>query len=293
MAQKKLLHDVVIDALKLHAEQKPPALKRPTGKRTLVVGSGNAYATGRILFREEDAVFADEGQYPIALERSKGIDGAMVISASGRKHAPRIVADLKGRGLETYLLTCTAESPAAALLDDDHVTVTRSVPEPITYNTSTYVGMILAKTQEDPAEILQYIETQVQPRIIDMTGFEAFYLIVEPRFDVQREMFLTKFDELFGPRLNGRCYTTEQTIHAKTLVEWEKELFISLGFENRLFGADGARLNIPLPEGAGDAAAVAVGYYVIGHIQEQFPPWFMQYADAYQERQPELFEQLH
>lgn len=289
----KLLSEVVMDALVLHAEQKPPRLKRGRGKRPIVVGSGNAYETGRIIFRDADAVFADEGQYPLVLARTPTIDEAVVLSASGCKHAPDIVKDLLGRGLETFLVTCNGESKAAKLLDEAHVTVTRSRPEPITYNTSTYLGMILAKTQEDPARIRRHIENEVEPRLGDMTAFSAFYLLVEPRYDVQRSMFITKFDELFGPMVNGRCYTTEQTVHAKTVVPWEKELFISFGYENRIFGHPSARLNIPLFDGAGDAAVVAIGYYVIGRIQQQFPPYFMENADRYSPLQPQLFQQLH
>ncbi|HUU09206.1 MAG TPA: hypothetical protein VM431_01550 [Phycisphaerae bacterium] len=293
MAQMKLLSEVVMDALALHAEQKPPELKRGGGRRPIVVGSGNAYETGRIIFRDADAVFADEGQYPLALERTPTIDEAVVLSASGGKHAPGIVKDLLGRGLDTFLVTCNGESDAARLLDEAHVTVTRSLPEPITYNTSTYLGMILAKTQEDPARIREHIENEVEPRLGDMTAFSAFYLLVEPRYDVQRGMFITKFDELFGPRVNGRCYTTEQTVHAKTVVPWEKELFISFGYENRIFGHASARLNVPLFDDAGDAAVVAIGYYVVGRIQQQFPPFFMENADRYKALQPQLFQQLH
>ncbi len=59
------------------------------------------------------------------------------------------------------------------------------------------------------------------------------------------------FDELFGPMLTGRCYTWRQTLHAKNVVESERELFISFGYDNELFGHEDARLNIPLPPNAG------------------------------------------
>jgi hypothetical protein len=101
-------------------------------------------------------------------------------------------------------------------------------------------------------------------------------------------MFMTKFDELFGGRVNGRCYTSEQTLHAKTVVPWEKELFISFGVKNEDFGTQ--RLDVPLPQKAGFVAMVATGYYVIGHIQRQKPPWFKQHADEYARIQKALFE---
>jgi hypothetical protein len=43
-------------------------------KRPLVVGSGNAIATGRIIFDTKDAVYADEGSYQGKLEAIKSID---------------------------------------------------------------------------------------------------------------------------------------------------------------------------------------------------------------------------
>jgi hypothetical protein len=42
-------------------------------------------------------------------------------------------------------------------------------------------------------------------------------------------MFLTKFDELFGPLMSARMFTFEQTKHAKTVVASEPELFINQG----------------------------------------------------------------
>lgn len=282
MPSKKDLHEVVIDALELHARSRLPQLQLGSPKRRLVAGSGNAMAAGKIIFADEDAVFADEGQYRSARQRVPGIDGAVVISASGQKDALGIVGFLKEE-VETYLLTCNGDSPAAQLLPKDHVVVTPRNPEPITYNTSTYLGMILAKTGEEVQPILDHIEREVEPRIpSDLTKYDAFYLIVEPEFDLVREMLLTKFDELFGPMLTGRCYTWRQTLHAKTLVQSEKELFISFGYDNELFGHEDARLNIPLPPNAGYAAMTAIGYYVIGHIQAQFSPWFKSNADTYE-----------
>jgi len=282
MPRKNDLHEVVIGALKLHGSYRLPALRLGTPKKRLVVASGNAFATGKIVFADEHAVFADEGQYQRALQKIPGIDGAVVISASGQKDASGIVSYLKER-VETYLLTCNGDSAAAQLLPKDHVVVTPRNPEPITYNTSTYLGMILAKTGEEVMPILDHIEGEVKPRIPpDLTKYNAFYLIVEPEFDLAREMFVTKFDELFGPLLTGRCYTWRQTLHAKTVVQSERELFISFGYDNQLFGYEDARLHIPLPQGAGYAAMIAVGYYVIGHIQSQFSPWFKWNADRFE-----------
>ncbi len=283
----KDLHEVVIDALNLHADAPLAAIALPPASRRIVIGSGNALPTGRILFGDEPAVFANESMYPEALRRDAQIDSAVLISASGAKHAPTVVRDLLARGIETHLLTCSADSPAAELLPPGHVHVTRSQPEPITYNTSSYLGMILSKTGESPRKIERFLRSEVAPLVPDMGEFLAFFLIVPPAFDLVCEMFTTKFDELFGGRLNGRCYTCKQAMHAKTVVQWEKEFFIGLGYNNRSFGI--SRLNIDVPAEAGFATLIAVGYYVIGRIQAQFPDWFKQSAAQYEALQQSLF----
>ena len=121
---------------------------------------------------------------------------------------------------------------------------------------------------------------------------DAFYLIVEGRFNVIKEMFTTKFDELFGPKITGRCYTVEQTLHAKTVVPSDREMFISFGYKNDVFGNEVARLNIPLFEGASHGAMISIGYYLIGKIQSQFHPWFKENAEQYKVLQPQLFERI-
>ncbi len=291
MVQIKDLHEAVIDALKLHSSCELPVLKLGNPERRLVVASGNAFAAGKIIFQDEDAVFASESLYKDAFKKSP-VDGAVVISASGKKHAPLIIAWLLKNNIDTYLLTCDKNSEAAKLLNNGHIFETKHIEEPITYNTSTYMGMILAKTGEDPEKILDYINNKVDPLIPDMTGYNSFYFILESGFDLLREMFLTKFDELFCPMVYARCYTVDQTLHAKTVIESEKELFISFGYENNIFGKENARLNIPLPKDAGPAALMAVGYYVIGKIQSQFPPWFKENAERYAVLQVELFKRF-
>lgn len=290
MADPRSLHEVVLAALEFHERAGQSALKLPKANRRLVVGSGNALPTGRIIFRGDDAVFADEGQYVQVLDRIPAIDSAVLISASGDKDAPGIIDTLKSRGLETVLITCTERSPAAGKLNRDHVVATPSCPEPPTYNTSTYLGMIICATGERPARILEHIQRVVAPAIPDdLSRFQAYYLMVQPRFDSEREMLLTKFDELFGGRINGRCFTDRQTAHAKTVVPWDKECVISFNCESPAFSHKRERLRVPLFDGAGDAAMVAIGYYVIGRIQEQNPPWFFDNIDDYSARQGDLF----
>jgi len=286
MRVMKNLNQVVLDALDLHASYRLPRLNFGHSRLRLVVASGNALPTGCVMFQGESCVFADEGQYENVLRANPKVDSTVVISASGEKHAPIIVKALLKRRLPTHLLTCVGTSSAARLLPAKQVFVTRKNEEPITYNTSTYLGMMLARTREKPARIKQHLLGRVKPLIPNFRKYSAFYLMVPAEFDLVRPMFITKFDELFGPRVVGRCYTLEQTLHAKTVVPSDKELFISFGVENRYFGTQ--RLAIPLPTKAGFVAMIATGYYVIGHIQQQFPPWFMRHADSYARFQKSL-----
>jgi len=85
------------------------------------------------------------------------VNSAVVISALGEKHTSVIVGELLKRQLRTHLLTCIGTSSAARLLPPGRVIVTRKNPEPITYNTSIYLGMMLAGTRENPARIKQHL----------------------------------------------------------------------------------------------------------------------------------------
>ena len=292
MSKYKGLSDVVIDALKLHSSYKLPMIKLGKPGNRLIVASGNAVPTAKIVFNHSVTIIEDEGQYQIVLKENKSIKTGVVLSASGTKHAPIIIKDLLKRKINAYLLTCDKTSPAAKLLPKSHIVETKSNVEPITYNTSTYLGMILAKTREDPTKILNHIQKRVKKSLkVDLKNFKSFYIIIPPEFDILKEMLLTKFDELFGGKVNGRCYTSEQTKHAKTVVPSKDELFISIGFENKIFGDKSARWNISLFKGADFASIIAIGYYAIGLIQKNKPPYFMKNAEKYSKIQKEdLFD---
>jgi hypothetical protein len=284
-SQIKDLDEVVIGALELFMRERPPKLEIPDFRRPLVVGSGNAIAAGKILFREKDAVFADESTFKQKLDSIQGIDGAVLISATGGKHAPIIAKELRKRKIQIILLTNNPEAPAKQLVSQTYVFPKQ--PEPYTYNTSTYLGMVLAKTQEDPKKILEHIRKLKIPQ--NLGEYDAFFLIVPEGFDAVRRMFLKKFGELFGPMVSGRAFTLDQAKHGETVIESDKELFISFGEKNRLFGT--RRLDIPLPKNPGYGAMLAIGWYVIGCIQKQHPPYFKDSIESYCKRASKIFGQ--
>lgn len=280
MIKKEKIIDLdacVINALNLFIRNGVPNLEPIYFKRPIILGSGNAFITGKILFEDTDAVFADESDFIKKLDSVKNIDGAVLISASGSKHAPIIASELKRRNIKTILFTNTKNSPAENLVSKTYVF--EKNPEPYTYNTSTYLGMILSKTKENPKEIIDAIDSIKKLIPNDLSKYKAFYIIVPNEFENIREMFWTKFDELFGPMIAIRVYTVEETKHAKTLIGYDLELFISFGYENKIFGSK--RLNIPLQNNFSYGTLMAVGYYVIGQIQKSNPQYYKENIEKY------------
>jgi hypothetical protein len=281
---------VALAALELFETIDLPTLDYNQFKRPLVVGSGNAAVAGKLLFDDVDAVFADESSYIQKLSAIPTIDGAFLISASGSKHAITVSTDLKQRGIPTVLLTNNADAPAREIVGSENTFVFPKNREPYTYNTSTYMGMLLAKTNEDVNLLSDFIKAEVLPRVpADLSTYDAIYFIVPEVFTEMREMFQTKFNELFGPKLMARVFTLEQTKHAKTVIPIERELFVSFGVENVLFGKPEHRVFIPLPEGADYAAMMAVGYVFVGQIQKQFPQYYKERVEAYCRETSEAF----
>ena len=290
------LDECVLEALKYLTPQRLAqsrvSLEKVMEKysRPLVVGSGNAGFTGRIVFADKDAVFADESTYKHALRTIKAIDSVILVSASGGKHAP-IIADYLARRkkkLPLILLTCNKRAKAKKYVDT--MIPFPSRPEPYTYNTSTYMGMILAKTKESTRKILRHIkdvDAALEQHPTSFANYDAFFLLVPERFDLIREMLKTKFVELFGRRVARDIFTWEQAKHATTLVENDTELFISFGNKNRFWGKH--RLHIPLPDKADYGAMMAVGYYVIGKIQAQKLPWFKNSVSSYCKKAKQWF----
>ena len=281
----------VLGALELFAEIDVPTLDLNVFKRPLILGSVNAFRVGQVLGNDHSgAVFANESNYQESLERFSDIDGAIIVSASGSKHAIDMAKKTAQKGLTTWLITNNENAPAKEFIDSKHVYIFPKNREPYTYNTSTYMGMLLGKTGERAESIHTFIREQIEPCIPDnFARYNAFFLIVPSQFEIMREMIVTKFDELFGPQLVGRAFSFEQTKHAKTIIPSDTELFISFGEENTMFGNPDQRLHIPLPDSASFGAMMAVSYYVIGYIQKQFPPYFKDNIIAYTKQATEIF----
>lgn len=286
------LDEVVMGALAFLALATIPRLDVHAHARPLVIGSVNALSTGRLLFREIDAVFADEGEYETVFARTRGIDGVYLISASGSKHAVDIAKRMSAHLVPVYLITSTENAPAAQFLEGERVFVFPHIREPYTYNTSTYLGMLLGAGAESPLDILTFIERDIAPLVpTTLRQYTSYVLTVPPEFGPVRAMFETKFDELFAPVVTGRSFTSEEIKHAKIVIPSPTQYFFNLGVENTLYAPFETQLHVPLPAGLGPIALLAVGYYLIGRIQREHPAYFKQNIRAYTEHAQAVFGQ--
>ena len=272
------LSTCVLAALELFTDQGLPKIKIPRYKKPIIVGSGNAIATAKLLYGNKDAIFADENNFKQALKRKP--DGAIIFSASGEKHASIIAKYYKDKKIKTTLVTCNPNSSAGQILGKKNVVLTKKNREPYTYNTSTYLGWVFAQSRENPLKILKFIQTKIAKKISKNIGKYSGYLLVTPEnFALGNKLFETKFIELFARRIARDIKTPKELKHAITDIAYAKELCIQFGNASIDFPND--KLLIPLPSQAGPAAIMAIGYYVIGRIQEAKPQWFKQNIKDY------------
>jgi len=268
------LSTCTLGALELFVKEGVSKLKVRKFKRPIIVGSGNAKITSQILYQNSDAVFADENNIDDALKR-KSVDGMIIFSASGSKHAPIIAKKAQKRNLQIKLVTCVKDSPCEKLIGSKNTLVTSKNREPYTYNTSTYLGWVLAKTEENPKKILEFIDKEISKKISKNLGKYDSYLLVTPNeFEKVNSLFETKFIELFGRQIARDVKTYEELKHAITVVPKKTELCIKFGDCKEEIYFNGDSIRIPLPKKCGPATMMAIGYFVIGKIQEQHKQYF-------------------
>ncbi len=268
----------VMAALNFFIKNPPVHLQLQKFKFPLVVGSGNAYHTAQALFAKRPAVIANESSFAQIIKnyqksiKNKNIDQALIISASGEKDSVWELQLAKKYKLKTTLLTCSPNSPAAQIADQ--VFAYQKVPEPYTYNISTYLGMFLSSSTEKAQDIKIFIEKLTLPRLLrDYKNYLAYTFILPDKFEAIVEMLRIKKDELFGPYLSIRAFTFGEARHAKFVHPWKKELVISFG-ENKYFGNPSSRWEIVVPSSATYALMMAASYYLVGKIQAVKTPYF-------------------
>lgn len=277
------LDEIVIKSLDFFIDTPPPSFDVSSYSLPFVVGSGNAINTGKILFSDQAAVFADESNFrsmAASYEKviRKGlITDAVVISASGEKDSVWELELAKKLHLKTTLLTCKPHSSAAKIADK--VLSYKSIAEPYTYNTSTYLGMVLSATGEKPDLIKSYVERIRPPS--NFSDYQSYAFVLPDKFLNVTPMIEIKDNELFGPHVMIRAYTEGHARHAKFVHPWDKELVMSIGIENLYFGDPNHRFHLPFPDFGSFATMIAATYYLCGLIQKSKPDYFRQHIGKY------------
>jgi hypothetical protein len=277
------LDEGVIKALDLFSKQSLPRPKFGGSEMLFVVGSGNAYNTGAIMFAEQAAILADESNFRRLMQAYKPaiksglIRTAVIISASGEKDSVWEIELAKKNGLKTILLTCGASSSAAKIADKTYIY--KKLAEPYTYNVSTYLGMILSLTGERPSEIKKFLLRLRLPK--NFSNFDAYSFILPDKYRDICAMIEIKHNELFGPRLSLRSFSQGNARHAKFVIPWSEELVVSLGEKNVYFGLPKNRWDIALPKNFSYGAVLSLAYYLVGKIQATKPPYFKENIKNY------------
>lgn len=270
------LDENVLLALDFFIKNPPPVFNIKDFNLPFVIGSGNAYNTGLILFSDTAAIFADESNFKKLLPSfkqaidNKLITQAVVISASGGKDSVWEIELAKEYGLKTTLLTTKSDSPAAKISDKFYTF--ESINEPYTYNVSTYMGIIFASTQEDPAKIKDYINSMEFPKNFD--EYNAYSFVLPDKYIGICPMLDIKKSELFGSNLSLRAFPQGHARHAKFVIRSDKELVISINEKNEFYGNPNHRWSISIPESFSYAAIMAITYFIVGKIQSAKPQYY-------------------
>lgn len=283
------LDTVVLEALKLFQKTPLSEFPRFDFRNLLVVGSGNAYWVGRIMFKESSALFADESEFEETLAHNPDIDGIIIISASGGKSSVKITQTSLAKGLPTKLLTNNPTSPTAKLLEAESVYTFPKNPEPYSYNVSSYLGMLLSHSGEQVEKIEEALNTLKGNLPHNLGEIKAFVFILPDDLGLLKNVFVTKFEELFGSKVTARAYTSEEFKHAKTIVEDKDELFVSFGETSFDLKTSSYVYNLPLPKDASYPLAFVLGYFFIGRVQASHPPYYQDNIEAYLKKVKEWF----
>lgn len=212
------------------------------------------------------------------------ITDIVVISASGEKHAPIILNTAKQHQKKTLLISSSAKSSGRDIADQ--TIVMPKIREPYTYNTSTYFGYMLAETPDlDLVKLREFITGTLENEIakINFAEYSSFFIVIPNEFVLLREMFETKFIELFGRKVARDIFSYEQMKHATTVVQDARELFLCFGNTTGIvYGSN--QIDLPIFDSTSYAAMMLVGYYTIGEIQTALPPYFMDSIEEYCKR---------
>lgn len=272
----------VLKALDVLRQIKLPQFKPKAYDFPIVIGSGNAYNTAQVIFSNQKAIFANESNAQEIFNRYKklikngSISHAIIISASGEKDSIWEIKAAKKAGLETILLTCSPGSSAAKIANK--ILIFPKLSEPYTYNFSTYLSMITAASQENLAQIEQYILRLKIPK--KFQSYKSYAFVLPDAYASLAPMIEIKKSELFGPNVSIRAFSYGEARHAKFVIREADELVISFG-ENKYFGLTKSRWKIKENKLMGPAFIMSLSYFLVGLIQTAKPDYFKQNIEKF------------
>lgn len=270
---------VVMAALDLFSSDLSVKIPDFDFKKPVIVGSWNAKNTSKILYENRDVYYADENNYKEIISMP-WVDWVVIFSASWGKHAPIVAQYAKEKKLRVKLVTCNENNETNKIIWVENIIVTPRNLEPYTYNTSTYMWWIIAKTKENPKEISDYIEQQLKTKIdIDFTKYNSFLFVIPNKFANIAPLIEVKFIELFWRNIARDVKTFEEMKHAVTVVPNPKELCIRFWKQDIYFSWD--MIDIELPDFLWLAWFMAVSYFLVWFLQNQFPPYFKNHIENY------------
>ncbi len=272
----------VISALKFLSEKRNDIKKAGTELQTqlkhlktipLVAGSGNALVTAKILFKNQKAFFASESDFDEKFKTIRPKD-VVIVSASGTRDAMSMFKQAKKANANVLLITNTKNSPLEKEAKDYpnfKKILFPAIKEPPTYNVSTYLGMIISQTQENPNQILDFIDKLEQKiNFSILKENNKFFFVFPNQFVYLTEMAYTKMHELFGRQISFAAETPKSMRHGiDNLIS--DELFVFLGDKPNKFTKSQKTFHIPLPPKTNYAIAMAVLYYIMGKLQNMYP----------------------
>ncbi len=267
------LKQAVLWALELFILEGKTKIKLKDFKRRVVVGSGNAIVTWKVIFEGTDVIFADENNYRQAI-KMQNVDWVTILSASGWKHSSIIAKDVLESGLNVELITCTKNSKTEKIIWKENVIITPKNPEPYTYNTSTYMWWILAFTKENPEEIYDFLINDLEKQLkdFDFSKYDWFLFALDSQFSNVWNLIDTKFIELFWRKVARDIKTFEQLKHAVTVIPSKTELLIKFSTGEVFFKND--ILELKIPENIDKAWMMAIWYYIVWFIQDSREQFF-------------------
>ena len=246
----------------------------PESSHTLVIGSQNGYLTGRIIYRfaNRNFSYAKEVLAQYEIDKKKEVaEDVTIVSASGSRNIVTIARYALNQDLRVNAIVCSPDSDLKKEFGNDineiYVPV---IDEPLTINTVTYGKMIQGVTHEDIYDIRKFVELLKEPKG-GYSNYKAFVLLFPDHMPEVAAMVDWKLEEMLGRIVGSLATNLTNFQHGADIVDFEKEIYVSIGVENNYYGSPERRFRINVPGHFGPLGFLMTGYWIVGQIQKNHP----------------------